>query len=68
VTRAYDALIEEAGPELHILADAPLEDVERASTPLVAEAISRLRRGRVVREAGYDGEYGRIRLFGAGEL
>ena len=63
VTRAYDALLESCGPELFVLAEAPLEDVERASTPLVAEAISRLRRGEVIREPGYDGEYGTIRLL-----
>src|SRR5262249_58751725 len=35
---------------------------------LLAEAIARLRAGRVIREAGYDGEYGVIRLFEDGEL
>jgi PHP family Zn ribbon phosphoesterase len=68
VARAHDALLEGVGPELHVLSAAPLEDIERASSPLVAEAISRLRGGRVIREAGYDGQYGRIRLFEEGEL
>jgi PHP family Zn ribbon phosphoesterase len=63
VTRAYEALLEDLGPELHVLTDAPLEDVERASGALVAEAIARLRRGEVIREPGYDGEYGTIRLL-----
>ncbi len=63
VARAYDALIESVGPELHVLSEAPLEDIARASTPLVAEAISRLRSGTVIREPGYDGQYGRIRLL-----
>jgi uncharacterized protein (TIGR00375 family) len=63
VTRAYDALLESLGPELHVLTGAPLEDVEKASSALVAEAIGRLRRGEVMREPGYDGEYGTIRLL-----
>ncbi|GAA3436769.1 UvrD-helicase domain-containing protein [Kutzneria kofuensis] len=55
------------GPELAILDDVPLDDLS-ASNPLLGEAIGRLRRGEVVREAGYDGEYGVIRLFEPGEL
>ena len=40
----------------------------RAGGSLLAEAVARLRRGEVRREAGYDGEYGVITLFGPGEL
>ena len=35
---------------------------------MLAEAITRLRAGKVIRDAGYDGEYGVIRLFEEGEL
>ena len=45
-----------------------MEDVQRGADELVAEAIGRLRRQEVIREAGYDGVYGTIRLFHAGEL
>lgn len=55
------------GPELGILEDVPVEDLE-VSSPQLAEAIRRLRSGQVIREAGYDGEYGVIRLFEPGEL
>ncbi|MEV5411269.1 UvrD-helicase domain-containing protein [Thermopolyspora sp. NPDC052614] len=55
------------GPELKILQDVPVEEVETYS-PQLAEALRRLRRGEVIREAGYDGEYGVIRLFEPGEL
>jgi DNA helicase II / ATP-dependent DNA helicase PcrA len=56
------------GPELGILSDIPLSDLSRAGGSLLAEAVARLRRGQVRREAGYDGEYGVVRLFGPGEL
>jgi DNA helicase II / ATP-dependent DNA helicase PcrA len=55
------------GPELGILDDVPLDDLT-ASNPVLGEAIGRLRRGEVIRDAGYDGEYGVIRLFEPGEL
>src|SRR5262249_55063127 len=55
------------GPELDILLELPLEEIATARRPQLTEAISRLRSGRVLREAGYDGEYGRISLFAQGE-
>ncbi len=33
----------------------------------MAEAIKRVREGRVFKEAGYDGEYGKIKVFKEGE-
>lgn len=68
VARSYERLVSELGPELTLLDQVPLDDVRRASSSLLADALDRLRRGDVRREAGYDGEYGRIRLFGAEEL
>ncbi|MGH3912465.1 MAG: UvrD-helicase domain-containing protein, partial [Pseudonocardiaceae bacterium] len=62
-----DKLTAALGPELMILQDVPFDDIE-AHSPLLAEAVARLRRGAVLREAGYDGEYGVIRLFEPGEL
>ena len=67
VAAAYDRATATLGPELSVLGEVPLEDVARAD-PLLGEAVSRLRAGSVIRDAGYDGEYGVIRLFGDGEL
>jgi uncharacterized protein (TIGR00375 family) len=61
-------LVAALGPELGILGDIPVGDLSRVGGTVLAEAISRLRRGEVRREAGYDGEYGVVRLFGPGEL
>ncbi|HKT17479.1 MAG TPA: UvrD-helicase domain-containing protein [Stellaceae bacterium] len=68
VERHYDRLISTLGPELEILQSLPLEDIARADSSVFAEAIKRLRAGQVTRDAGYDGEYGRIRLFEDREL
>ncbi|HEY1488431.1 MAG TPA: UvrD-helicase domain-containing protein, partial [Micromonosporaceae bacterium] len=62
------ALIPVLGPELHILRHAPLDDITRAGGELLGEAIRRLRAGEVQRVAGFDGEYGVIRLFAPGEV
>src|SRR5499427_4813070 len=68
VVRGYDQAIAKLGSELSILQSVPVEDIAHAGSPLLAEAITRLRAGRVIREAGYDGEYGVIRLFEDSEL
>lgn len=67
VRRELDALTARHGPELAILDEVPLDEIERDSGAL-AEALRRLRRDEVIREAGYDGEYGTIRLFDPSEL
>ncbi|HJX34890.1 MAG TPA: UvrD-helicase domain-containing protein [Desulfatiglandales bacterium] len=65
---AYEDLLSILGPELAILMEVPLQDIEDAGGILLATAIDRMRKGRVIREAGYDGEYGVIRLFHKGEM
>ena len=68
VTRGYERLVADLGSELSILETVPVEDIRRADSSLLAEAISRLRAGQVIRNGGYDGEYGVIRLFEDAEL
>ncbi len=68
VERVYERLLVSLGAELPILETVPVEDIARAESSLLAEGIARLRAGKVVRDAGYDGEYGVIRLFDPAEL
>jgi DNA helicase-2/ATP-dependent DNA helicase PcrA len=68
VEASYEGLVARLGPELHILEHADLAEIGRRGSDLLAEAIARLRRGEVHRQAGYDGEYGVIRLFSDQEL
>ena len=67
VARAYDRVSAALGPDFTILGETPIENIRRVN-PLLGEAVERLRAGRVIRQAGYDGEYGVIRLFEDGEL
>ena len=62
------ALVAAVGPELHILREAPLDQLGAAGGEHLQEALRRLRAGEVRRTPGYDGEYGVIRIFEPGEL
>ena len=67
MTETYDRALAALGPELSVLGAVPVEDIALLH-PLMSEAVTRLRSGAVIRQAGYDGEYGVIRLFEDGEL
>lgn len=67
VQRAYLDLLEKLGSEFDILRQTPLDQVEKAAGPVVAEGLKRLRAGRVRRQAGFDGQYGVITLLESGE-
>lgn len=63
----YERLVYRFGSELAILQDIPTDEISKTST-LLGEGISRLREGKVIKHAGYDGEYGVIKLFEDSEL
>jgi uncharacterized protein (TIGR00375 family) len=67
VSQAYRAAIEALGPELRILQESELKDIERAGIPLLAQAVQRVRENRIDIRPGFDGEYGQVRLFTAQE-
>ncbi len=63
----YLSLISKLGGEFKILMETSPSDIEMAGSPLLSEAISRTREGKVHIAPGYDGEYGKIRIFEAVE-
>ena len=63
----YERMLRELGPEFYILREAPLEQIERAAGPGIAEGIRRLRQGNVTRIPGYDGAYGVIQILDEAE-
>jgi len=63
VADVYDRLLHRFGSELEILRRTPPDRLEAAGIPGLAEAIRRVREGRVHIAPGYDGEYGTITIF-----
>ena len=48
--------------------DASLKKIKQTGGVLLSKAIDRMRNNQVIRQEGYDGEFGVIRLFDDGEL
>lgn len=63
VQRQYFDLINHLGSELDILLNCDLSDISKVSNAKIAEAISRVRLGQVHISAGYDGLYGKVKIF-----
>ncbi len=67
VTKEYHRLINGLGSEFYILLDASPAELQEAGGEVLAEGIGRLRSGNVIIEEGYDGEFGRVKVFKEGE-
>jgi len=63
VESQYLKLLRSLGNEFKILMESPLSDIEKAGSPSLSEAISKMRSGRVHISPGFDGEYGKIKIF-----
>ncbi|QDR79187.1 UvrD-helicase domain-containing protein [Sporomusa termitida] len=68
VRKKYEHLLQCLGPELFILREAPLPDIELAAGPCIGEGIRRLRGGKVDIQPGFDGEYGKVRVMNKNEI
>ncbi|MDP2641020.1 MAG: endonuclease Q family protein [Candidatus Yanofskybacteria bacterium] len=62
VRKEYERMVQQAGSEFAILVDAKEDQIRSWALPEIAEAIARVRRGDVIIEPGYDGEYGNIQI------
>lgn len=68
VRKAYEELVKNIGSELKVLLESSREDILEASgNAKIAEAVVRVREGKLKIEPGYDGEYGKVEIFKEGE-
>lgn len=63
VMDAYIDLCKTFGGEINVLLDADASEIARHGYDVVAQGITRMRQEKVEKIAGYDGEYGVIKLF-----
>jgi uncharacterized protein (TIGR00375 family) len=65
VEEEYVRLTQEVANEFTLLLETSIEEIKiHARAPNLGEAIRRMRAGELVIEPGYDGIYGKVRMFG----
>jgi len=68
VMHEYDRLIRLFDSEFNLLLNVSVAEISERYSPVLGEAVKRIRKGKVVRRAGFDGEFGVIKVFDEGEL
>jgi len=68
IIMCYKNLLEQFGPELYILNFTGIDELRNAGIPLLAEAIDRMRKNEISITPGYDGKYGRVKIFRNDEI
>jgi uncharacterized protein (TIGR00375 family) len=63
VQNIYAEMIKSLGSELKILLDSQIEDVKNVSNEIIAEGVKRVREGNIRIDPGFDGQYGKIKIF-----
>ena len=68
VAAQTDGLLGALGPEIPLLRECPVKEIERVAGPAVAEGIRRVREGDVRPFPGYDGAYGQVQILTQPEI
>jgi len=63
VEKQYQTLIQKFSNEFNILLDVPFKELSKFTLPKIAEGIKRVRSGKLIIDPGYDGEYGKVKIF-----
>jgi len=63
VQEAYQAAIKKLGTEFKILLETSADELRAVLPPEIAEGIIKVREGKVSIAPGYDGEFGKIKIF-----
>jgi uncharacterized protein (TIGR00375 family) len=63
VKMKYDKLCQEFDSEVNILLKVPVEDLIKSAGEKIAEGINKVRSGNIIISPGYDGEYGKVKIW-----
>jgi len=68
VQAEYSNLINQAGTELDILLNVPLDKLKGLTQDFIIEGIRRVRAGELIIKPGFDGQYGEVKIFKDNEV
>ncbi len=68
VLKEHRSILEKLGPELNVLKSIPLKKIEKEQSWILKESIKRMRENDVQVIPGFDGKFGRVKIFRQGEL
>jgi len=60
----FDELCLEFGSEINILLKTPIQGLLKAAGEKIAEGVAKVRQGDIFIEPGFDGEYGKVKIWG----
>ena len=63
VQAVYDKVTHELGSEIEVLLKTPLSQIEKTGGAKLSQGLDKVRRGNIVIDPGYDGEYGKVRIW-----
>ena len=64
----YEGMIEKGESEFNILLNLNRDEIKNISNEMIAEAIDRVRKGKVIATPGFDGQYGVVKVFTEDEI
>ncbi len=67
VKTIFDSLCEEFGSEVNVLLKTPIDLIQKSNGLKIAEGIEKVREGNIVIDPGFDGEYGKVKIWNDGE-
>ena len=63
IIQTYNSLIKKCGSEFDMLLHLSIEEIRKTSNEVLAEAIRRMRNREIYIKEGFDGEFGKIKVF-----
>lgn len=63
VKETFDNLCQEFESEIDVLLKTPVDKIQKIAGLKIAEGVEKVRKGNIVIEPGFDGEYGKVRIW-----